>query len=312
MELRERVSSSPGLIALIARLIIAVLPSPRMKSLLHVFAKAPRGALRRLSSSAMPYTKLEPVDVLAPATRVLRMQRPPVNSLSLEVLSSFAESLAEAESDPACRAVVLASASPTVFCAGLDITEMHEPKPERLHQFWHTLQEVWIKLSTSRVATIAAIEGHSPAGGCMLAMSCDWRVMALADPIKGKPLTIGLNETKLGIVAPFWFADTMEYVVGARQTDLLLQTGALLTTEEALAVGLVDEAVAHDQVMSRAAARQRSSSQSPTPLGMRLRCCCVPRWPSGSSRRAKRTMRASPRSASRQRCRRVSESTWLP
>jgi 3,2-trans-enoyl-CoA isomerase len=146
----------------------------------------------------MPYTKLEPVDVLAPATRVLRMQRPPVNSLSLEVLSSFAESLAEAESDPACRAVVLASASPTVFCAGLDITEMHEPKPERLHQFWHTLQEVWIKLSTSRVATIAAIEGHSPAGGCMLAMSCDWRVMALADPINGKPLTIGLNETKLG------------------------------------------------------------------------------------------------------------------
>ena len=91
----------------------------------------------------------------------------------------------------------------------------------------------------------------------MLAMSCDWRVMALADPIKGKPLTIGLNETKLGIVAPFWFADTMEYVVGARQTDLLLQTGALLTTEEALAVGLIDEAVAHDQVMSRAAVKTK-------------------------------------------------------
>ncbi|KOO32800.1 dci protein [Chrysochromulina tobinii] len=49
----------------------------------------------------------------------------------------------------------------------------------------------------------------------------------------------------------------MEYVVGARQTDLLLQTGALLTTEEALAVGLVDEAVAHDQVMSRAAAKTK-------------------------------------------------------
>ena len=198
---------------------------------------------------------LEPVDELAPATRVLRLQRPPVNSLSLEVLSSFADSLAEAESDKACRAVVLASASPSVFSAGLDITEMHEPDPQRLRKFWGTLQEVWLKLSTSRVATIAAVEGHSPAGGCMLAMSCDWRVMALADPLKGKPLTIGLNETKLGIVAPFWFADTMEYVVGTRQTDLLLQTGALLTTEQALAVGLVDEAVAHDQVMHHAAAK---------------------------------------------------------
>lgn len=211
--------------------------------------------LRQLSTAAKPLTVLEPVDVLAPATRILRMQRPPVNSLSLELLSSFADSLAEAESDPACRAVVLASASPSVFSAGLDITEMHQPEPERLHNFWHTLQEVWLKLSTSRVATVAAIEGHSPAGGCLLAMSCDWRVMAHADTVKGKPLTIGLNETKLGIVAPFWFADTMQYVVGARQTDLLLQTGALLTTEQALAVGLVDEAVAHEQVMAYAAAK---------------------------------------------------------
>ena len=213
------------------------------------------GRVRQLST-APPLTVLEPIDVLAPATRILRLQRPPVNSLSLEVLSSFADSLAEAESDRACRAVVLASSSPKVFSAGLDITEMHEPDPERLRRFWHALQEVWLKLSTSRVATVAAIEGHSPAGGCMLAMSCDWRVMSLTDGgAAGNPLTIGLNETKLGIVAPFWFADTMEYVVGTRQTDLLLQTGALLTTEQALAVGLVDEAVERTQVMQRAAAK---------------------------------------------------------
>ena len=221
------------------------------------------GRLRQLSTA--PLTVLEPLDVLAPATRVLRMQRPPVNSLNLELLASFADSLAEAEGDKACRAVVLASSSPKVFSAGLDITEMHEPDPERLRSFWRTLQEVWLKLSTSRVATIAAIEGHSPAGGCMLAMSCDWRVMSLTDGgADGRPLTIGLNETKLGIVAPFWFADTMAYVVGSRQTDLLLQTGALLTTEQALAVGLVDEAVLqeppteageHSRVMQRAAAK---------------------------------------------------------
>jgi len=213
------------------------------------------GRLRQLAT-APPLTVLEPLDVLAPATRVLRLQRPPVNSLSLEALSSLADSLAEAESDKACRAVVLASSSPKVFSAGLDITEMHEPDPERLRSFWRALQQVWLKLSTSRVATVAAIEGHSPAGGCMLAMSCDWRVMSLTDGgLAGKPLTIGLNETKLGIVAPFWFADTMGYVVGTRQADLLLQTGALLTTEQALAVGLVDEADDHSRVMQRAAAK---------------------------------------------------------
>ena len=98
------------------------------------------GRLRQLSTA--PLTVLEPLDVLAPATRVLRMQRPPVNSLNLELLASFADSLAEAEGDKACRAVVLASSSPKVFSAGLDITEMHEPDPERLRSFWRTLQEV--------------------------------------------------------------------------------------------------------------------------------------------------------------------------
>jgi len=42
------------------------------------------------------------------------------------------------------------------------------------------------------------MKGHSPAGGCLFAMSCDYRVMV------GPKYTIGLNETKLGIVAPKW------------------------------------------------------------------------------------------------------------
>lgn len=42
------------------------------------------------------------------------------------------------------------------------------------------------------------MQGHSPAGGCLFAMSCDYRVMV------GPNYTIGLNETKLGIVAPKW------------------------------------------------------------------------------------------------------------
>jgi hypothetical protein len=120
-------------------------------------------ARRRLSTAP---TRLEGLGELAPATRVLRMARPPVNSMSLELLSSLRDSIAAAEADKECRAIVLASAQPGVFSAGLDITEMHQPDPERLRNFWSTLQEVWLRLSTSRLATVAAIEGHSPAGGC--------------------------------------------------------------------------------------------------------------------------------------------------
>ena len=206
------------------------------------------------AAATPPPTALEPLGVLAPHTRVLRLQSRPVNSLSLEVLRSLLASLDEAEADASCRAIVLASAQPSVFSAGLDITELYRPQPERLNDFWSAVQEIWLKLSTSRVATVAAIEGHAPAGGCLLALSCDYRVMSTGLPSKdgggsiAKPFTIGLNETRLGIVAPYWFADLYSYVVGARRADFMLQTGALLPAESASAIGLVDEAVPHEQV----------------------------------------------------------------
>merc|ERR1711976_89868 len=106
-----------------------------------------------------------------------------------------------------------------------------------------------MNLYGSRLATIAAINGHSPAGGCLMAISCDHRVMA-----EGK-FTIGLNETLLGIVAPFWFQDTMVNTVGHRETERALQLGLLYSAEEAKKVGLVDQLVPQEQVMEAATAQ---------------------------------------------------------
>lgn len=78
------------------------------------------------------------------------------------------------------------------------------------------------------------IQGHSPAGGCLMAASCEYRVMV-------ENYTIGLNETLLGIVAPFWFISTLRNTIGKRQAELALTTGRLFKTDEALNVGLVDE-----------------------------------------------------------------------
>lgn len=180
----------------------------------------------------------------------LSMQKAPVNSLSLEMLESVVAGIDEAENTKGCRGLLLTSSRPGIFSAGLDITEMYQPDPERLHKFWHTLQEVWLRLSQTPLATVATIEGHSPAGGCLLAISSDYRVMSQG--AAGKVFSIGLNETKLGIVAPFWFCDTYKQILGDRQADFMLQTGALVTADEALAVGLVDEAVAHEDVKPQA------------------------------------------------------------
>lgn len=56
----------------------------------------------------------------------------------------------------------------TVFSAGLDITEMYQPDNHRLANFWESLQNLWLELYGTGMATVAAIDGHAPAGGCML------------------------------------------------------------------------------------------------------------------------------------------------
>lgn len=166
---------------------------------------------------------------------MLNLQRSPVNSLNTELLAEINTAILEAEKDKV-RGLILTSKNDGVFSAGLDITEMYQPDPDRLRYFWSTLQETWINLYGCSYPTAAVINGHAPAGGCFLAMSCEYRVMT-------NNFTIGLNETQLGIVAPKWFFATMRNVIGQRQAELALTTGRLFKTDEALKIGLIDDAV---------------------------------------------------------------------
>ncbi|XP_055685194.1 enoyl-CoA delta isomerase 1, mitochondrial-like [Lutzomyia longipalpis] len=167
---------------------------------------------------------------------VVSMNRAPVNSLNLDLLREISSALDDVEKNKS-TGMILTSTAETVFSAGLDITEMYKPEQARLKEFWTTLQDVWTKLFGSSFPTAAAINGHAPAGGCLLAMSCEYRVM--------RPnFTIGLNETQLGIVAPIWFMATMENILPRREAELALTLGKMFSTEKAREIGLVDDVVA--------------------------------------------------------------------
>lgn len=110
------------------------------------------------------------------------------------------------ESNPKIQSVILSSSNSKIFSAGLDISELISPNPDRLPKFWNSLQQLYLDLYGSRMATVAAIQGHAPAAGCFLAMACDFRIMSAGDSGDGggdtkKKFvpTIGLNETQLGI-----------------------------------------------------------------------------------------------------------------
>ncbi|XP_059572398.1 enoyl-CoA delta isomerase 1, mitochondrial isoform X1 [Alligator mississippiensis] len=91
--------------------------------------------------------------------------------------------------------------------------------------------------------------GNCPAGGCLMAVSCDYRIMA-----ENPKYSIGLNETQLGIVAPFWFKDTIANTIGHRATERSLQLGLLYSASDALKIGIVDELVPEEKVLNAAAA----------------------------------------------------------
>ncbi|XP_030654668.1 enoyl-CoA delta isomerase 1, mitochondrial isoform X3 [Nomascus leucogenys] len=177
----------------------------------------------------------------------MKFKNPPVNSLSLEFLTELVISLEKLENDKSFRGVILTSDRPGVFSAGLDLTEMCGRSPAHYAEYWKAVQELWLRLYQSNLVLVSAINGACPAGGCLVALSCDYRILA-----DNPRYCIGLNETQLGIIAPFWFKDTLENTIGHRAAERALQLGLLFPPAEALQVGLVDQVVPEEQVQSTA------------------------------------------------------------
>ncbi|KAK2507516.1 hypothetical protein MC885_021892 [Smutsia gigantea] len=183
----------------------------------------------------------------AAGVAVVTLKSPPVNCLSLELLTELMICLEKLENDKTFRGIVFTSDCPGIFSAGLDLMEICGRNPAHYAEYWKAVQELWLRLYLSKLVLIAAINGACPAGGCLIALSCDYRV--LADNPK---YSIGLNEVLLGIIAPFWFKDTLVNTIGQRAAERALQLGLLFSPAEALQVGIVDQVVPEDQAQSTA------------------------------------------------------------
>ena len=183
----------------------------------------------------------------------LRLARPPVNALDPELCHALQESIAQAVSSGAHALVV--SGNQKVFSAGLDVPHLLSLGDDRpaLLSAWGAFFSAARALANSPIPVVAALTGHAPAGGCVLALCCDYRVMARSDD-PAKPFRIGLNETQVGLVAPAGIQQLMDRTVGKHRSGVLLATGELVDAERALTIGLVDEVVAADQVVMRAVA----------------------------------------------------------
>jgi enoyl-CoA hydratase/carnithine racemase len=176
----------------------------------------------------------------------LQLARAPVNALNPELCSELSAAIARAILDGA-QGIVL-SGGPKVFSAGLDVPYLLTLGDDRiaLTSAWECFFGAVRALANSPVPVVAAISGHAPAGGCVLALCCDYRVMAQG------PFQIGLNETRVGLVAPDGIQHLMRRAVGAHRAERLLVGGELVDAQRALEMGLVDELAEIDHVTTRA------------------------------------------------------------
>ena len=121
----------------------------------------------------------------------------------------------------------------------MDITELYAPMTtfDRYLKFWTSLTTFLARLYRSRLITIAAIRGQSPAAGCIIALCCDYRLWTSDTP----SARMGLNEVAIGIPVPEFWAKLLVKVVGSGgRSDKMLLFGHTWDATTALNYGLVD------------------------------------------------------------------------
>lgn len=176
--------------------------------------------------------------------RELRLARPPVNALNPELVYALREAV---ETGPREGAQALAiSGSSGIFSAGLDVPTLLSLDRASMRAFWREFFGLCGALARSPIPIAAAITGHSPAGGAVLALFCDYRVMARG------AYRIGLNEVQVGLTVPDCIQAGLRRLLGTYRAERLLVQGSMLEAEAALAIGFVDELADVDFVGARA------------------------------------------------------------
>src|SRR5262249_8282522 len=176
--------------------------------------------------------------------------RPPVNALSLALLEQLIAALRGAAADENVRAVVLTSALPRRFSAGLDLRLMLGKPATDVRRLLDTL---YVELADVQYnlgkPSIAAVGGSARGGGVTLAISCDVRLAR-------ESATVGDSETDLGLV-PAIHSVHLPRIVGRHRAFELLFSGRTFGAEEAFSLGLVSRIVPDERVRDEARAMAR-------------------------------------------------------
>lgn len=177
---------------------------------------------------------------------IVQMNRPKVNALNHDMVEEIRDSFKVLADDAQMRGVII-TGIPNIFSAGLDLIELYSYDEKKMTEFFISFGSMHLELVKFKKPLIAAITGHSPAGGTVIAVAADYRIMA-----EGEKYTIGLNEVAVNIQVTDNLIEAYAFWIGKGNAHRCILEGKLLHVQEALATGLVNELCPLDEVLGRA------------------------------------------------------------
>jgi enoyl-CoA hydratase len=205
------------------------------------------------------------------AVAEVAIDNPPANALTNELYEALAALCDELETDASVRAVVFASAHPTIFVAGADINAMasYDFSHQAIDSKVRLVHGAFLRLQRLAKPTVGAITGHALGGGCELAMCLDARFMA-----QGRA-RIGLPEAQLGIIPGGGGTQRLPRLVGRAKAAELMMLGERIDATEAERIGLVNAACV-DGEATLARAREHADRLAEMPSSsLRLIKACL-------------------------------------
>jgi Delta3-Delta2-enoyl-CoA isomerase len=177
--------------------------------------------------------------------QVVALDRGRANALEQQLVDELRAFFRSTAEDPAVGGLVL-SGKERFFSAGLDLVVLYEYNEEQLAHFWRSFMALMQEMAAWPKPLVAAVTGHAPAGGCLLALTADYRVMAEGEYI------IGLNEIPVGITVPQAIFNLYRFWIGQERAYTMLLEGQVVKPREALQLGMVSELAPDAEVLERA------------------------------------------------------------
>ena len=173
------------------------------------------------------------------------LNRPKVlHALNTQVFDELEQVFLNLKADPVVRVILLTGAGDKAFAAGADINELRAADAAAGEAKALRGQSVFRLIETCGKPVIALVNGFALGGGCELALACTMRLAS-------ETARLGQPEVKLGLLPGYGGSQRLPRLAGRSAALKLLLTGEIIGAAEALRIGLVDEVVPADKLISR-------------------------------------------------------------